>query len=269
MMLSESQIQNYYEGYLQTKLLWSPQTTFCGLHQFQIDTDSQLHRHPKVRLRLGQLAEQFVFNQLETMLSCDLLAENIQIQHHNQTLGELDAILKYKAHTYHLEIVYKFYLYDETIGTHEVNRWIGPNRNDSLLQKINKLKNKQLPLLYSDASKIALQHLNLDFETIRQVVNYKAQLYIPYQKTITFETINKNCVEGFYIKRNQIALFSDSEFYIPNKLEWFLKSHANVDWCSYSHFIKESESYLSSKKSPLIWIKTSENHIFKCFLVWW
>ena len=43
----------------------------------------------------------------------------------------------------HLEIVYKFYLYDNTIGTSEIDHWIGPNRNDSLREKLEKLKSKR------------------------------------------------------------------------------------------------------------------------------
>jgi len=48
----------------------------------------------------------------------------------------------------HLEIIYKFYLYDPSIGLTQLDHWIGPNRRDSLVKKLTKLKQKQLPLLY-------------------------------------------------------------------------------------------------------------------------
>ena len=48
----------------------------------------------------------------------------------------------------HLEVSYKFYLYDENLGKLESEKWIGPNKRDSLVQKTAKLKSKQLPILF-------------------------------------------------------------------------------------------------------------------------
>ena len=44
-------------------------------------------------------------------------------------------IVEYLSKILHLELVYKFYLYDKNLGEKEIERWIGPNRSDSLLEK--------------------------------------------------------------------------------------------------------------------------------------
>ena len=160
MNLSPQHLQALYQAYCKTHLLWK-RADINNLKQLNIpiDFDIVFLRKLEKRIRLGQLAEQFVFNQLDTCESIELLAENIQIQKDKQTLGELDALLKVDNQPIHLEIVYKFYVYDDTLGNTELKRWIGPNRKDSLVEKLTKLQDKQLPLLYSQDCKKTLTYL--------------------------------------------------------------------------------------------------------------
>jgi len=270
MSLTATHLQRLYLGYLNTPLLWNS-SSVLGLHQLQIDDDSTFlfKRSLHKRLRLGQLAEQFVFNQLEQLQNCRILVENIQIQKEKQTLGELDALIELERKPIHLEIVYKFYLYDETLGVSEIEQWIGPNRNDSLIEKITKLKNKQLPLLYSSECQSILKELDLNNLSFQQNVFFKAQLFVPYQKSVNFSLLNKNCVSGFYINTEQLNDFSTCEFYIPSKLNWFLDVDHAVDWLNLESFKIEADIFLKQSKSPLIWIKKSNGSLLKCFLVWW
>ena len=121
MNLSQEHLQALYQAYCKTHLLWK-RANVTNLEQFEIPTDYDLVflRKLERRLRLGQLAEQFVFNQLETCETITLVAENIQIQKEKQTLGELDTLLIVDHQPIHLEIVYKFYVYDETLGDTEI-----------------------------------------------------------------------------------------------------------------------------------------------------
>jgi len=61
----------------------------------------------------------------------------------------------------YLEIQFKFYLYDKTLGETEIDHCIGPMRRDSLLIKLAKLREKQLPLLYTNETKVLLISLFL------------------------------------------------------------------------------------------------------------
>jgi len=270
MGLADSHLQQLYHGFCKTPLLWT-RSQILGLSQLQMNNKESLlfKRSLNRRLRLGQLAEQFVFNQLEQIENCSILAENIQIQKEKKTLGELDALIEMNNELIHLEIVYKFYLYDATLGNSEIERWIGPNRNDSLIEKVIKLKEKQLPLLYSPPCKSVLKAHGLELEGIKQQVLFKAQLFVPYQKSIDFQLLNKDCVCGFYINKLQLEDFSACKFYIPSKLDWFLEINPLVNWVNITSFKIEVSVFLEQNKSPLVWIKQPDDTLSKCFLVWW
>jgi len=242
-------LQHLYKGFSSTHLLWN-KIPVMGLNQFQLDGKyiALFNRAVHKKLRLGQLAEQFVFNQLEDINNCNILVENLQVQNGKHTLGELDTLIEINKKKIHLEIVYKFYLFDDSLGDSEIERWIGPNRNDSLIEKITKLKNKQLPLLYSQECKSALEALNLDIEDFQQQVLFKAQLFCPYKTEIEFDILNKNCLEGFYLNNNQLEDFKTCEFYIPSKLDWFLEAHNAVKWINFETMKAETSSFLKLKK---------------------
>lgn len=271
MNLTDTHLQFLYQGFLNTPSLWNSNAVL-DLKQFQISDIKQtplFKRALHKQLRLGQLAEQFVFNQLEQIEGFNILFENIQIQKEKQTLGELDALIEFENKQIHLEIVYKFYLYDENLGDSELKQWIGPNRNDSLIEKLSKLKNKQLPLLYSSECESALEKINLNPQAFNQHILFKAQLFIPYQKSVGFSLLNENCVCGFYINKEQLSEFNTCEFYIPSKLDWFLDTNNSVSWLNFETFKTQADVFLLQSKSPLIWIKSSNQKILKCFLVWW
>src|SRR5690606_23106204 len=120
-----------------------------------------------------------------------------------RTIGELDALLMTEIGPVHLEIVYKFYLYDPDEGQTELSHWIGPNRKDNLLQKLKKLKEKQFSLLYHSKTQPLLDNLGLILDEIKQQVLFKAQLFLPlgHQNTVFFQ-LNPACVKGFYLKIN-------------------------------------------------------------------
>ena len=130
-------LQLQYEGYLQTPFLWNGKGVF-DFQQFsnKIPKTSSYSNETAQKLRLGKLVERFVSYELQQDSSIQIIAENIQIQQEKITIGELDCILFKNKTPIHLEIVYKFYLYDTTVGYSEIERWIGPNRRDSLLQKL-------------------------------------------------------------------------------------------------------------------------------------
>jgi hypothetical protein len=270
MKLSPQHLQALYHAYCKTQALWK-RANVCRLQQLEIPNgyDSLFLRKLERRLRLGQLAEQFVFNQLETCESTEILAENIQIQKDKRTLGELDTLLIVDNQPIHLEIIYKFYVYDATLGDTELERWIGPNRKDSLVEKLNKLNQKQLPLLYSQDCKLALKQLELDDFDFKQQVLFKAQLFVPYQQHVTFEVLNTDCVCGLYINTTQLEMFKNHLFYIPSKLNWFLEPHEAAEWLEYLNFKSESTPFLDNNQSPLFWMKSETGKLVKGFLVWW
>ena len=157
MNLLTKQIQQHFDGFLQTPCLWKNNAVF-DLQQFEIEPKSSaINIEIDKKLRLGKYIERFVSFQVSEDKNCKIISENIQIQQDKITLGELDCILLKEMKPIHLEVVYKFYLYDDTLGETEIDHFIGPNRKDSLFEKLTKLKEKQLPLLYSKQCKTYLE----------------------------------------------------------------------------------------------------------------
>ncbi|AMC10564.1 hypothetical protein Lupro_04595 [Lutibacter profundi] len=271
MDLNSKEIQLQYEGFLQTPLLWESENVF-NLEQLKLFKKkvSVFEGNIQKKLRLGKRVERFVSNELNQYKAITILKENIQIQDGNTTIGEIDCLLKQQEQPIHLEIVYKFYLYDKTVGLTELEHWIGPNRKDSLVKKLTKLKEKQLPLLLKPQTKPTLEKLKIYVKEIKQLVYFKAQLFIPYQlKNNTFKLINNNCIKGFYIYFQELSQFSECKFHMPTKVNWLQETQTYVNWLSFEKFEQAIEVFMLSKTSPLCWMKQPNGKIYKIFIVWW
>lgn len=265
------QLQQQYQGYLQTPLLWDKKSIF-GLHQLQVPKQrtSIFNRGTTKNILLGKLVEQFVSTELSAVKEISILLENVQIQNGKQTIGELDCILEYNKTPIHVEVVYKFYLYDVAQRDSEIGHWIGPNRKDTLLKKLIKLKEKQLPLLFNPHTKTVLEELHLKAENIEQLVLFKAQLFVPHKMdSIKFEQLNKACIYGFYVNISEIDQFTNCKFYIPSKRDWLIDVHPQVDWLTYHSFYEEVTELTCQRMSPLCWIKYPNGTLEKFFVVWW
>ncbi len=270
MEVSSKKIQQQYTGFLQTHRLWKNDVVY-SLQQFEIaQKEVAFNLAINTKLRLGKYIERFVSFQLQQEKAIQLLAENIQIQRGKITLGELDCLLLKNDKPIHLEVIYKFYVYDTSVGSSEIEHCIGPNRKDSLVQKITKLKDKQLPLLYSSECESYLEELGLESSEIEQQVYFKAQLFVPFtQQDVQLKVLNSNCIVGFYINQKELQLFTECKFYIPTKKNWLIKPHTQVDWQHYSSFEKEVSEILNKETSPLCWMKHPNGEISKFFMVWW
>lgn len=261
-----------FSGFQNTPLLWDFDAVE-SLVQFEILPSQSMYiveRHQK-KLRLGKWIEIFTAFQLQQIEGVKFIAENLQVKNNKQTIGELDLMLLKDEKPIHLEIAYKFYLYDDTQEySNSLDYWIGPNRTDSLVLKLEKLKNKQLPLLYKPETKKVLKALGFDSRDFKQFVNFKAQLFLPYENhQIEFNILNNDCVQGFYIHFSEIELFINHLFYIPTKLDWLVEPRLNVEWLNFDNALALLKLYIDKKQSPLCWLKDKDNQLIKCFITWW
>ena len=263
-------IQQQYQGFLSTQVLWKD--SILDLEQLILPKNNTTYFMGPMILntRLGKRVESYVSSYLKSFDTIHIKAENIQVQKGNQTIGEIDCLLEQNQQPIHLEIIYKFYVYDASIGTSEIEHWIGPNKKDSLAQKLDKLKNKQLPLLFKDESKSVLKELHFNINKVQQKVLFKAQLFVPFaNQDVVFKQLNSDCVSGFYINIKELEQFKDCKFYIPVKLDWLIEAHLKVNWLYYTNFKEVVTKILHQKTSPLCWMKQPNGEIFKFFLVWW
>ena len=257
-----------FEGFLKTPTLWEGAAVF-ELTQFKIEQKSiGIDTEIDTKQRLGKYVERFVSHQLVNTEGISLIAENIQISKDRITLGELDCLLYKNGKPIHLEVIYKFYLFDPT--KQGLDCWIGPNKKDSLVEKLDKLRQKQLPLLYAKESEKYLKSISLDTTDFLQQVYFKAQLFLPLGKNPTINSpINTDCIVGFYCSLYTLTEFKNVKFFIPSKKDWLITPHTNVDWIVYEKFLEQSRTYLDRQFSPMCWMKTTSGELKKFFLVWW
>ena len=262
-----------YKGYASTPSLWLDSNLLTiSLIDLPAVDDTTLVNFSIRSKRLGKIVEEFVFYQLKQLKSVKILAENIQIQQDKLTIGEFDALLCFNKNHIHLEIVYKFYLYDNTIENDDrLAHWIGPNRKDSLIQKMDKLEQKQFPLLYNLSTQPYLEKYKIKLEDIKQNLLFKAQLFVPYEHKIScnIEPLNKDCIVGFYIPFNNLDCLKDYKFYIPKKLDWLISPHTDVHWLNIEQATILIKEFIDNQQSPLIWLNNHVDCPKKCFITWW
>ncbi|SDX45752.1 DUF1853 family protein [Aequorivita viscosa] len=200
-----------------------------------------------------------------------LLASNLQIQGEKGTIGELDYIVQNQAtdEVVHIELSCKFYLYDNKITTSEESKWIGPNRKDSLYDKLEKLKSKQFPLIRASETIETLEGLNIDVPSTQQLC-LKAFLFVPKEINLnSFSKVYQDCIVGYWMRQKDfIQEDQDALFAIPTKKEWLLPISQITSWISYNELNIEIKRNLKNKKSPLIYRKKRKK-TERFFVVWW
>lgn len=259
-------------GFQNTPLLWHSET-IGSLTQFPIYSvyKDYIPKTNHKKLRLGKWAEIFITFQLQQIEEISLIADNLQVKDNRQTIGELDLLFYKDEQAIHLEIAYKFYLYDDMQEyENPLDYWVGPNRTDSLSLKLKKLIKKQLPLLHKLETQSILRELGLKSNDFEQFVNFKAQLFVPYHKrSIVLKALNKDCIQGFYIHFNEIEILKNCHFYMPIKLDWLVEPHLNVKWLNFNEAVIALQVFMYKKQSPLCWLKEKNNQLTKCFVTWW
>lgn len=221
---------------------------------------------------LGKQAEAMFEYILKQSKRYKLLAANVQIQGTQETLGELDYLIfdTITNNTLHIELACKFYLFDDGLGPTFESKWIGPNRKDTLQEKLDKVKKKQFPLLYTPESLETLKHVQIDFAAIKQQLYIKSFLFVP--KDFRKEQLAKRYqdgVVGTYISFSEFSTEETSALYaIPDKKEWLLPPEQITNWVSFSEAKQTIEKLINTKRAPLVY-KKQKNTLDLFFVIWW
>lgn len=224
------------------------------------------------KLRLGNRLEYFFEWLVNKNPRYQIITKSIQVVENKKTLGELDFLVLDKKNTtiIHVEIANKFYLYDQKIAS-ENERWIGPNRNDSLVQKCEKMKTKQFPLCFHKRTQKIIEEKNIDVSKVVQQLNFKAQLFLPFGKELILEEEILKNVKGFYIslKIFKTEVFKSYEYFIPEKQDWLVDPKHGEIWSTHLETLESILLHFEDKKSPLVWVKKPDKSFEKMFVVWW
>ncbi|MFT4682970.1 MAG: hypothetical protein ACJAU0_000376 [Flavobacteriales bacterium] len=174
------------------------------------------------RLPLGKKFERLIEFWLRESEHFELLANNVQLSEGKETVGEIDFIFKDAASrdVFHMEVACKFYLCSNK--SKAWHHWIGPNGNDNLALKMNKLT-KQLAITSSPAGKRYLDE-NKIVEP-KPVLFMKGLFFHHYQDLFHSNSpifSAKNYGTGWWVRLAELDHFfaSDGTWMVLQKSDW-------------------------------------------------
>ncbi len=171
----------------------------------------------------------------------------------------------------HIELTYKFYIIDTDI-TEPIHQLMGPNRRDMFFTKMEKIKQRQFPLLHTPQGTDVLKQNGIDPQKVEQQCCFKAQLFVPYRMpNVHIRPLNKACIGGYWLKFNDFNAkeFQSYSYYLPYKSEWVIIPHNEVPWKSHFEILMDVNLRMIKENAPLVWMKKSETEFEKFFVVWW
>ena len=271
-------MKEQFKGFYNTPSLFN--NTFYDLELFDIeDVDIENFDISNIeilqQLPLGKRVEYFFEAIIDFSSRYEKIIKNKQIIHNKETLGEIDFILfdKKRDKYIHVEMQYKFYVYDDSFKN-EIDRYVGPNRSDTLLLKLEKLKNKQFPLLFNKDTKAYLEGIDLD--NIEQKILFKGNVFLPrHLKQKDFDLINNDCIHGYYLSFKEFKediSFKEMQFFVPHRFDWLSDPKSNKTWESYEKAKEDLDFFIKITASPLVWSKKIEEGkviIERFFVTWW
>ena len=114
---------------------------------------------PRLGLYFEHLWQFFLIQDPEV----ELVAHNLPVRQAGQTVGEFDCI--YYCHRrqrhVHLELAVKFYLQQADTDGSDWADWVGPNQQDRLDRKLQRLLAHQLRLVDQPAARVVLERLGI------------------------------------------------------------------------------------------------------------
>lgn len=277
MINTEFTPEEQFQGFLMTSQIFA-ETTLCNYPLYQTSKLPPEGKLPEISAPtvsvLGKRMEHFFAAYVTHFTSEEILAQNRQIIQEKTTLGELDFLLKdsTSGEISHVELIYKFYLFDPDTGTSELDHLIGPNKRDSLNRKLERLQKRQFPLLFHETTRNLLNSLNIDAEHVVQKMCFKASVFLPKQmKKTSFIHINPETVAGYWIKAAEFTVdaYGRNIFFTPNKKCWPVLPERNNTWFSFEDIEEQIAPLLQNKFAPLLWMKTPEGKHERLFIVWW
>ncbi|GGG44743.1 hypothetical protein GCM10011414_12850 [Croceivirga lutea] len=260
-------------GFLNTPPLWKKQQ--FGLQQFEFPNLSVLDSTPlnlPDNLRLGHQMELLFKHLISSSENFKMVFSNLLIDEGKLRIGELDFILRDSPTQKHLhvELAYKFYVIDES-KSEPIYRLVGPNKHDMFFTKLDKLKEKQIPLLHHPSLEKYWEASGINPFEIEQQCCFKAQLFEAIDSVTSIRPLNTDCIVGKWLNFDAFTRpeYKSFQYYIPKKIEWVINPHNKVPWSSHYETLLDINMRMLKEQSPMIWVKKDGHTLKKWFVVWW
>ena len=129
------------------------------------------------RTPIGRYFERLIGFWMKRQADVHNLHENLAIQGHKGTLGELDLVFQSQQNAYHWELALKYYL--GTGDRTQACNWHGPRGRDRLDLKLEKLVSRQLKLPSTDEGQALLRTLGIEAITSHELI--KGAFFHPFE----------------------------------------------------------------------------------------
>lgn len=276
---SNHKTETRFKGFLSAPQ-FLPEGEHVGNFEFPSDINFEQVEvaEPRPGLRLGHVAEHFFEAAIQCTYRYKLLDSHIQVIVEGRTLGELDYIIfdRESRTTTHVELAFKFYLFDPAISGPEAARWMGPNQNDSLLLKLKKLHGRQFPLLLHPAAQILLSQKGIAAGAIQQALCIKGHFFVPFDFQGSLPSAYINMVTGVWMRRTDFAQanLQGSVFAPVQKRDWFIDLTKDTPdtcftWMDKATAIDHIDASHRSGRSLMIWSKHPDHTYQRICVVWW
>lgn len=244
------------------------------LHKLDDDPSPLINHIENRNTRLlGKYFETLVEFWLINSPGKELLAANVQVEENHFTIGEIDFIYRdlLTGEIIHLEAAGKFYMSSENIS--RCDSFIGPNTNDNLGRKLDKLLNGQVKLSQNGSAKSLLNKLGINGK-ITPAVLLKGYLFYHaddlYGNNITLpEHAEPKHRKGWWIRQSEKEKFfsGDKHWIILERSKWISPVYGNDygEVLTSSQLLKKLSTYFTDNTYPLIIIEVdhSDNMIIE------
>lgn len=165
----------------------------------------------------------------------ELLAHHVQIFDNHQkskpTIGELDVLaaspitntLESDNKYFHFELAVKFYLQKPNSCGNALSDWLGPQANDRLDLKYQKLTQKQLPFIHHPATEQTLKNRQLEHDYKSQLIS-RGCLMAQWQQAYELpEQVNPDISMGqwlFHKQLGELLIEASTHWAIIDKHNW-------------------------------------------------
>ena len=137
-----------------------------------------------------------------------------------------------------------------------------------MIEKLEKLKRKQFPLLYHNCTKSKLN--NIEIDEVSQALCFLVSLFIPYEYKGRFSPSYEKAIKGYYLNFETFISLDNSAktYYLPSKKEWGMNPSENEIWTDLNGVEKNISTSINEKQTALCWQKDEDSYLV-IFIVWW
>jgi hypothetical protein len=223
----------------------------------QLDHDNEilLKLEKAKQMRLGHYAEVLLSVYFHAHQSVTVLEQNWQLIRNGITIGELDFILKINDEIIGLETAFKCYIQYGPL----LEDWEGPYRKDALVEKLHKVRERQLPLFESEEVKSI-------YGDIESFLFLKGHLFSNSEFDQT-EELKSPDYQFLYQDEIEGLLSIDARFYLFGKPLWIsgIQYSPRENEVKKEELLNEVNKNIDQKKSTILGVRNKKE--FKNYML--